>query len=1034
MNSAYSQEFRNQQSNPNANFYDIQAEAESYFEQNGTGRGTGYKQYKRWEYWAEKRSYPSGDLTNLNNGSYYREYKNWKANYQPTHRAPLSNWECEGQEVLNYTGSWNPGVGRINAIAELPGDPNTLFICAPAGGVWKSTNGGSTWNVKTDNTGLVGTSCISFDASNSNIVYVGSGDRDASDSPGYGVWKSTDAGETWYQSGLTYNQSGGRVYEVKAHPTQANVVYAACSWGFYKSTNGGDSWTQLRSERCQDFEFKPNNPDVIYLVNDENIFKSSNGGSSFTEITSGVPSNSARTLIEVTPANPDYVYLLWADGSLFGGVSRSTNSGASFSSVSTQSSVGNLFGYSTYADDQDGQAWYDMALAVSPSDANMVFVSGILVWKSTNGGSSFTSTTEWVYPNNRGYTHADIHYTGFFGNNFYVGSDGGIYKSSNNGSDYTDLSEGVTIKQYYKIDVNKSASPVFIGGAQDNGTSIKSNEWKDWLGADGMDCAIDHSNNNIVYGSVQNGSFYKSTNGGENTVNINGNLNGPWVTPLCMDPNNSSVLYAGTTQLQKTTNGMGSWSQVSNFSGNENISEIAVAPSNSNYVFVARGASVYKSTNAGSSWASISSGLPNLYATYIAIHPNDPNYIVVTFSGSTAGSKVYRSIDGGSNWTNISGNLPNLSANSIVILENNENSLYVAMDYGIYYTDDNESQWEEFSTNLPLTQITELKVHGPTSSLYAGTYGRGLWRSDLNAAPQFTLDGGVGVLNSGNICGGDFIPQIQLTNNGTEDLISCELEYSIDGNDYNYSWTGSLASGESEVISLDPITLNNGYQTFESNIISVNGNSTDGDSGNNSSNVSFYYMSSATQFTVDIQPDNYAEDISWTLVYLETGATIASGGGYTNGDTAPIISTHDLDPGCYELTVLDSYGDGLCCQYGEGDIEVTNNCGEQLAVSNGEYTDSEVLEFCVDFPTTIEENDLMVSIQPNPFNSEFMISVNEVIEEVEVFDLQGRLIKSISNVNQGSILVDNTQLINGVYFVKIKSNNGLIKLIRVVKE
>lgn len=1025
---AFTQDFKELMFDPNANFYDVKRLAESYFEQNGTGKGTGYKHYKRWEYWAEKRTAPSGDLKVLYDGSFLKNYQQWKTNN--SQRAISANWTAEGPFDWDYSGSWNPGVGRVNEIVEHPSNPNILFACVPSGGVWKTTNGGASWSCESDEEGFVGTSALAFDAGDENTIYLATGDRDAGDSPSYGVYKSTDGGVNWVQTALTASLTGSRIYDLKTHPTNANEVYAACQNGLFKSTDGGANWTEIFTNRVQDIEFKPGTPSTIYIVNNQSFYKSTNSGSTFTQMTSGLPTTLDRVLIEVTPANPNYVYFLYSDGSLYGGLCRSTNSGDSFATRSTQQSIGNIFGYSTSADDQDGQAWYDMAIAVSPSNAEEVHVGGIITWKSTNGGSSFTATTAWSYPNNTGYVHADIHYIRFYGNNLYVGSDGGVYKSTNNGSSFTDISNGLGIKQFYRFDLNTSANPILIGGAQDNGTSIKNASWIDWLGADGMDCAIDHSNNNVMYGSTQNGSFSKTTSGGGNSVNIDGNLSGPWVTPLTMDPNNSSILYAGTQQVQKTSNGMGSWSQVSSFSGSTNIQEIAVAKSNSNVVYVARGSDLFKSTNGGNSWTNVNSGLPNLSLSDVDIHPTNENFVVVSLSGGSAGQKCYRSTDGGVNWVNISSNLPNVSANSVAIDDTDLNSIYIAMDYGVYYIDDAENEWSSFSTNLPLVPTSELKVHHASDQLFCATYGRGIWKTDVHQPIQYALDAAVQIVNYNTIlCNEEFIPMVNISNVGTDIVTSVSVDLEVAGSTYNQVFTTTLNPGESAEFSWGSLAVNEGSNTATATVMEVNATS-DMNGENNTDDFIFTFISSpGSDFTVNIQPDNYGAEITWTLTKDETSEVVGTGTGPADGDLTMINETFAGEIGCYTLTMEDGYGDGICCSYGMGYVIVLNECGDTLTYSNGDYGTGTTLNFCISVADDIVEASNSFSVTPNPFLDVLVFSSN--VNAVKVFDASGRLVLEKNQLISRTL--DTNGLSKGTYFIMAELDNGEVKMVPLVK-
>ncbi len=176
-----------------------------------------------------------------------------------------------------------------------------------------------------------------------------------------------------------------------------------------------------------------------------------------------------------------------------------------------------MLGYSPEGNDNSSQSSYDLGLAVSHLDAYEVHLLGIITWRSMDGGVNWISTTEWTYNNPRGYTHCDMHWAHFEGGTLYVGSDGLVCKSEDSGNTWVDLTTGIGIRQFYRIGGSKNHPYKLMGGSQDNGTSVYTTDyWHEWLGADGMECLVDYSNENIVYGTSQFGNFYKSNTGGMN--------------------------------------------------------------------------------------------------------------------------------------------------------------------------------------------------------------------------------------------------------------------------------------------------------------------------------------------------------------------------------------------------------------------------------------------------------------------------------------------------------------------------------------
>jgi len=450
-------------------------------------------------------------------------------------------------------------------------------------------------------------------------------------------------------------------------------------------------------------------------------------------------------MIGVSENNPEVVYVLEASGGIFGGFYKSTDGGTNFFSL--DHSGKNYFGYSSDADDDRGQAPRDMDIIVNPSDADDVHIAGILSWRSTNGGVDFNITSQWVPQNAAfegiGYCHADIDIMIYHNDKIYVGSDGGIFVANDplnvSNTYYTDLTNGLGIRQFYKIGISQTDPVIVSGGSQDNGTSVYRADgiWYDWLGADGMETFIDHSNPNVMYGTSQFGSLYKSTDQGASRYGLStpDDKSGNWVTPFEQDPNNANTIYSGYNQIYKSTNGGEilsngdqSWVAISPDFGS-NADHLKIAPSDSNTIYAAFPEYLYKTTNGGSNgnWTQLT-GISG-YINSIAVHPSNPNKLAIATNSS---DKVYISNDGGQNWSVARFDLPNFSALALVWdTTYGEDILYLGMNYGIYYLKNNETTWTPYNTGLPNVQIRELEINTADNKLYAATYGRGLWRVNL---------------------------------------------------------------------------------------------------------------------------------------------------------------------------------------------------------------------------------------------------------------------------------------------------------------
>ncbi len=730
-----SQEFVEKMDNPNANFYETQQAFYDYFEGKPYEKGKGFRQFKRWEWFMEQRVYPSG-----NKFSSTSAWTNFM-DYKKVHQADFSlnksaNWAPLGPTSWQ-TVSYNPGLGRVNVIVMDPNDTNKIYIGVPSGGFWKSADGGNTWAVTTDNLPVLGVSGIGIDPNDSQTIYIATGDGDGSNTYSIGVLKSTDGGNNWTTTGLGFTISQSiRPTKILMHPTNSNKLWVATSNGLYYSTDKAVTFTRVLTGFIRDLEMNPVDTTILYAAS-TSFFKSTDGGLNFNSITTGLPNSSSvnRMSIAVTPDDPSVVYGLYgnnADASFYG-IYRSLDTGKTFV---LRTNTPNFFGYDKLGTDTRGQSWYDMALAVSPTNKDEVYIGGVNVWKSLNGGSNFSIMSHWTFPSTVGYTHADIHTLDYYNGKIFCGSDGGIYKSNNNDSNWVNLSFNLGITQFYRMGSSEINPELVAAGAQDNGCNLRQDSANNWLhifGADGMECAILPSNPDVIFFESQNGGLRRSTNGGLSATYIAGTIknqeNGAWVTPYQLDKNNQDRIVAAYENIWLSNNLGNSWAKISNFPGGPTFRSLEIAPSNSNTIYAATLNSIFKTNNLGNNWIDITKGIPNLSITYIEVDENDDKKVWLTLSGFNTGNKVYYSNNGGSSWTNISYNLPNLPANCIEQDKRN-GVLYVGTDVGIYYLKPYTFDWLPYMNGLPNVIVNELEMNYSANKLRAATYGRGIWESN----------------------------------------------------------------------------------------------------------------------------------------------------------------------------------------------------------------------------------------------------------------------------------------------------------------
>jgi hypothetical protein len=903
----------------NASFFEVRKSFDKAFEGKDVHdrdaiRGTGFKQFKRKEWfwstridasgqqmsqrwWQAKeekiRSFPNSQSARLAKGLQRSAF-----NAQSTSMATSANWTNLGPQTSIPTSG---GAGRVNCIVFHPTNSSTIFIGTPSGGLWKTTNGGSSWTTNTDELGSLGVTAIAIDPTNTNTMYLGSGDGDAGDTYSLGVLKSTDGGTTWNPTGLswTVNQTY-RVSRLVMHPTNSSILIAATTNGIWKTSNAGSTWTQVLTGSFRDLEVDPSNPTVwyagSYAAGTAAIYKSTSTGDTWTQLTSGLPtSNVRRVAIAIAPSSPSTVYALFCNNTDYGlyGVYRSTNSGSSWTQVKGPTSP-NLLGWNSNGGDAGGQGWYDLCITVNPTNANEVYVGGVNIWKSTNGGTNWTIVAHWT-GSGAAYVHADHHAIEFApgsGTTLYSGNDGGFFRSTNNGTNWTDFSNGLGIHQFYRIGNSQTNANLVVGGAQDNGTDRwNGTSWSRIIGGDGMEAAIDYTNANIQYGELYYGDLYRTTTGGTPSNIADPSEDGAWVTPYVLHPTTNTTMYYSTmTRVYRSTNITNTtptWSAISGVLGSTSdpLTMLAVAPSNGTTILTANSTGTWKGTYNGSSWTfSAVSGLPGV-VTYAAFHPTDPNTIYVTVGGYTAGSKVYKTTNGGTSWTNVSGSLPNIPANCVTINPNISDHVYVGTDLGVFISKDAGSTWEAFDTNLPNVIVNELDIQVSSGKIRAATYGRGLWESPLEPA---TVVNSVTVTapNGGESLAGGTSTTITWTSTGS--IANVSLEYSLDGGS---TWTTITSS-----------TPNDGSQAWTvPSSATTQGRVRVADAANAATNDI-----SNSNFTITVTPSNSV------TVTAPNGGENFTGGTSTNitwtstGSIANVSLEYSLDGGSTWTTITSS--------------------------------------------------------------------------------------------------------------------------------
>jgi photosystem II stability/assembly factor-like uncharacterized protein len=713
---------------------------DAYWADKTPGKGTGFKQFMRWRNFVEPR---------LNEDGYFDPIALWRAwemkqQVYPSNELDEANWTPQGPFAPNV-GSYVGGLGRINCIAFDPNNANHIFAGAASGGLWETYTGGFSWVPRTDHLPVLGVADIVIDHTDSDIMYFASGDADAADTYSVGVFKSTDAGQTWNPTQLSFDVvEGQRMGRLIMHPDDHETLIVTTTNGLYKTTSGGVFWYHTFNPGgfAHDMEVKIGDANTWFAsVTGDGIYRSTDAGETWSEMTNGLPGGGfGRIAIAVSPSDPNRLYALYSGtDSGFYGVYSSSNGGNSWT---LKVDSPNMLGWNTDGSGTGGQGWYDLTLKVDPLNANTLYLGGVNVWKSVDGGSSWDCTGLWWYDGSTPYVHADHHRMEWFGlSTLYDANDGGLYRTMDGGENWLEISHGMVVQQSYRLGVSQSHpdATAWMIGNQDNGTKFSlDGEVTPVLGGDGMECAINPLNPDYMYGESQNGGLNRSTNGGLNWQNAtNGIVGDPaWVMPYVIDPVSPHIMYLGTNYVNKSTDAGASWFGVSPSAGGsyyDRMSAMAIAPSDHHTVYAVNPNGDCLVTNDGGSTWDIHN-VPASPLTYVAVHPTDPNTVYVTVGGYNSSSKFYVSNDGGASWNNISFLIPNLPINCVLIHPDNANHIYLGTDVGVLFSNDGGFNWMDWNDGLPNVIIMEMELHRTTNTIVAASYGRGVWSSPAEGA------------------------------------------------------------------------------------------------------------------------------------------------------------------------------------------------------------------------------------------------------------------------------------------------------------
>ena len=594
--SADAQKYHELEAENQLKFSRIQDTMEAFYQVNGTQKGTGYNPYKRWEYWSKRALSADGMI--IPQGEAYARAKKFRDRYGEQSRAVTGNYIDLGPSSAVNTSTWSSHLGRVTGIGIDPSDPTHMIVSSPGGGVWKTTNTGNSWTPLYDTEDLLNVYSADISPGNSQLYLIGTSGR--------GIRKSTDGGVSWTSS--TGESDSDTYSRFLFNPENPNTVLAIGQYfnRVYLSTDAGSTWSIVHSHSGDmlDLEYMPGDTSVVYAGGYGAIMKSTDGGRSFTNLT-GPWGSIGPIMVSTTAADDQCIYALQAINSSRGlqGVYRSLDAGTTWTTqIDSTGGNNNYLGYTQ--SQNSSQAPRDMDIAVSQSNINEVHIAGVETWKSTNAGTSFTQSTDWNLSSSLPFIHADVDLLIYKGDTLFAGTDGGLFYSIDAAVSWTDISEGMTVRQFYRIGVSKTDEDRVSGGSQDNGTGVlRDGVWYDWLGADGMETFIDWSNKDILYGTSQNGTLYKSLTGGNSrTSPAQAPGSGNWVTPLEQDPKTATTLYTGKRQVSKSIDSGASWDSISAFSPGSLVDEMKIVPDDPAIIYAAVNDTLWKTSDGGAIW------------------------------------------------------------------------------------------------------------------------------------------------------------------------------------------------------------------------------------------------------------------------------------------------------------------------------------------------------------------------------------------------------------------------------------------------
>lgn len=713
------------------------------------------------DYWMLRRSHPQhgfDEQAYLRGVEKVNELKKIKSG------GPELNltWQQEGPFAIG---------GRVNVLTPNRRGGDTLFCGTANGGVFRSIDAGANWVPVFDDFSYLSIGAIAVDPTDPQKVFVGTGDRNFGGGSynGNGIYVSTDMGDNWTQTGLS---NVGIITSVLIDPQNTNHLLVGAlgnghaktnDRGVYQSLDGGATWNNTLfvsdSSGVCEMVMDPTNSSVIYAcffnrINlldrgisrglDAKIFKSLDGGATWNQLTNGLPNTEhSRVGIAVSESNPNRLYAVYVSDSYnVSDIYLSNDAGASWTGI-LNGGGGNGLDPNALG----GFGWYFGRIYVDPLDENHIILPGVDQYESYDAGQNWALNVPewWTYE-----VHADKHALVFQdANTVLIGTDGGMYKTTNSGQTWTPLGE-LPITQFYRVAANTFDQGQYAGGAQDNGSTSGNNGtlWSRDFGGDGFQMTyVEESDNLVIYETQRGGIHWTSTSWGYEDMSVDPGENTNWDTPYTVF--SDQTVMAGTNRLvYKENPPLGAWQPIS---GDLTLSGLGQAPVNRYHTISEVASSSFDDTQvmAGTSdglvwvgdrtsqnWTNITGTLPAHYVTSLNFSKRDQNKMYVTMSGYYSGfttALVFKSEDNGATWTDISNNLPAIGINDMITYDRDGNEfLFVATDAGVFVSEDDGATWNVLGSGMPTVTISALDINFDEQKLVAGTFGRSLWTYDIS--------------------------------------------------------------------------------------------------------------------------------------------------------------------------------------------------------------------------------------------------------------------------------------------------------------